>query len=379
MGKNAAAAQTDQEHAELYDDKAGKEGIGHGSILGEKLRSGLEALDDEAAHENGGNGFSGDAQRQGGDQGAAGDGIVGRFGTGYAFNIAVAEGFRMLGKLTGCIVAEEAGNGSACAGKKPDDISDDPRADDRGADAAELGKFQQDGILEVYDISSFLDGLFHEDEDLGQRKQADEGAGDVDSVVQLINAEHEPFGSFHRVHADGGQNQAESAGHEALHHGTGGYAGDDGQAEKGEPEIFRAAEFHGQLCQKGSKEVQGNTGKQTAEEGGDARCPQGFSGFSLFGQLIPVQSGRCRSRSTRGMNENGGNGTAENSAAVNAAEHDQPCFRVHPEGEGKQKGNAHGSGKTGHASDDDADRDADDHHEQVHGLQGVAEARSHQR
>lgn len=126
MCEDAAAAETDEEHEELDDDEAGKEGVGHRCVLGEELRPGLEALDDEAAHEDGGDGFTRDAESQCRDEGAAGDGVVRCFGARNAFDGAVSEFLRCLGELLRGIVSEEAGDGCACARKNADDIPDEP-------------------------------------------------------------------------------------------------------------------------------------------------------------------------------------------------------------------------------------------------------------
>ena len=54
MGKYAASSEADKKHEELDNDEPRKEGVSHGSVLGEKFRPRLKTLDDEAAHEHGG-------------------------------------------------------------------------------------------------------------------------------------------------------------------------------------------------------------------------------------------------------------------------------------------------------------------------------------
>lgn len=126
MREDAAAAESDEEHEELYDDEAGKEGVGHRRIFREKLRSRLEALNDEAAHEDSGDGFTRDAESQRRDERAAGDGVVRSFGARDAFDGAVSKFLRCLGELLGSIIAEEAGDGGARARKNADDVPDEP-------------------------------------------------------------------------------------------------------------------------------------------------------------------------------------------------------------------------------------------------------------
>ena len=93
------------QHEELHKHETGKEGVGHAGIGGEQLRSGLQAVNDEAAHEHCGHGLAGDAQGQGGDERAAGHGVVGRLGTRHAFDGALAEFILVLGEAAGLVIA----------------------------------------------------------------------------------------------------------------------------------------------------------------------------------------------------------------------------------------------------------------------------------
>ena len=238
--------------------------------------------------------------------------------------------------------------------------------------------FEQHGVFEFHNASAFLDGFFHEDKDLGHGEKSDHRAGDIDTVVKLINTKHVARGPFHRVHADGGEDEPEGAAHETLDHGAGGDAGDDGESEEGEPEIFRTAEFHRKLCKERCEEVEGNAGKKPPEEGSGAGGAERFARASLFGELIAVECGRSRSRSARGVDQDGADGAAEDGAAVNAAEHDEARFCLHPEGERQEKRDAHRRREPWHTADNDADGDADHHHEKIHRVQSITEALGHQ-
>ena len=111
-------------------NKAREEGVGHGRIAGKQLRSRLEALNDQSAHEHGGHGLAGDAQRQHGDQGAAGHGVVGRLRTCHALDGTFSELLFVMGELPGGIIAQEAGDGCTRAGKNTDQVADDPGTED---------------------------------------------------------------------------------------------------------------------------------------------------------------------------------------------------------------------------------------------------------
>ena len=78
------------------------------------------------------------------------------------------------------------------------------------------------------------------------------------------------------------------------------------------------------------------------------------------------------------MDQNGGDGTAEDRAAVDGAQHDQSRFRGHGKGHGQQQRNAHGGGQAGQTADDDADGGAAGHKQQIAEGHRVYEAVSHQ-
>ena len=134
MGKYAATAESDDKHQELDNDKACKKSVSHGSVFREQLRSRLQSLDNQTAHENGRYRFTGNTECQCRYQRTACNGIIGSFRSGNALNGAVTEIFGFRRKLAGRIITEEAGNRSTCTGEKSYNISDKPGSDDGGAD-----------------------------------------------------------------------------------------------------------------------------------------------------------------------------------------------------------------------------------------------------
>ena len=79
------------------------------------------------------------------------------------------------------------------------------------------------------------------------------------------------------------------------------------------------------------------------------------------------------------MDQDCGDGTAEDGAAINGAENDQTGFRFHRKGHREHQGNAHGSGKARHTTDDDTHGDTGRHHQEIDRGQGIEKARAHQR
>ena len=378
LRKAPAAQKADAQHKELDQHKAREEGVGHGRIAGKQLRSRLEALNDQSAHEHGGHGLAGDAQRQHGDQGAAGHGVVGCLRACYALDGAFSELLFVMGELPGGIIAQEAGDGCARAGKNADQVADDPGAEDGGGDPLDLLTAQGDLVAELGCLCPLLDFLLRQNQHLRHGEQTDQGAGGVDALIQRGLSEHEPLSALHGVHADGGQQQAQRTGDQALQQGLGRHARDNGQAEDRKPEIFRRSEFHGQLRQQRSEKVQRDAGEQTAAEGGEAGHGQRLARLPLQGELVALNGGGGRGGGARRVDQNGGDGAAEDRAAVDGAQHDQSRFRGHGKCHGQQQRNAHGGGQAWQTADDDADGGAAGHKQQIAEGHRVYEAVSHQ-
>ena len=183
--------------------------------------------------------LAGDAQGEHGDEGAAGDGVVGGLGAGHALNAAVAELLFLLGELAGGVVAQEAGDGGAGARQNADQVADDPGPAHGGGDLPHLLPGQHHLVIKFCGSGPLFNLLLRQDQRLTHGEQSDESAGGVDPLIEGGLAEHEALHALHGVHTDGGEQQAQRAGDQALYHGLGADAGDDGQTEDGQPEILR--------------------------------------------------------------------------------------------------------------------------------------------
>ena len=162
MREQTAAPQTDHQHEELRDYETCEEGIGHLRIFGEQFRTGLQTLDNQTAHEHSGYRFTGYAQRQRGNQGSAGYGIIGRFRSRHAFNGAFAELVFPFGKLLGGIVPQEAGDRCASTGQDTDDVPDDPGTDHMREYLGQFFGFQDYRIFKINNVAPLLNGFFNQ-------------------------------------------------------------------------------------------------------------------------------------------------------------------------------------------------------------------------
>ena len=190
-------------------------------------------------------------------------------------------------------------------------------------------------------------------------------------------AEHEALGAVDGVKADRGKEQAERAGHQSLYDALAGDTGDDGQAEDAEPELFGGHELQRELSQCGSEEVQGDAAEQAAPEGAPAGRGQRLTCLSVQRHLIALDSRRRGGGGAGGVDKYRGDGAAEDSAAINCAEDYKSGVGRHGEGQRQHQRDAHCRRKAGQAADDDTERNAADHCQQVEPCQSVDKALTH--
>lgn len=63
LSKHTAADETDTQHRKLNQHETGKECVGHRSVSGEELRSRLQTVNDQTAHQHSGHGFTRNTER----------------------------------------------------------------------------------------------------------------------------------------------------------------------------------------------------------------------------------------------------------------------------------------------------------------------------
>src|SRR5690606_29261583 len=182
----------------------------------EQARARLDAPDDHRADHHRHHRISGYAQGHGGGERAAQSGAGGGVGGGDALDIALAETVPGLGGGLGPVPAEQAGN---VAPRARDDADDEP---DETGNAGGLG----DALIfvpvrppapERRDRTD-LEGAVGQQlvEQFGNAEQADDDGDEVEPAVQFADAEGEARVAGDRIAADGGDEQADDAGKQAL-------------------------------------------------------------------------------------------------------------------------------------------------------------------
>ena len=128
MHEELSPGKTEDDHKDVADEQ---HGVNAGDDLGAVLEehgSGSEPLNGECAHEDGGDGVAGDAEREQRDKRAARDAVVGSLSRENTLVSALTKHLGVLGGTARLVIGEEGRDTAAGSGDNADE-----RTDCRGA------------------------------------------------------------------------------------------------------------------------------------------------------------------------------------------------------------------------------------------------------
>ena len=129
--------------------------------------------------------------------------------------------------------------------------------------------------------------------------------------------------------------------------------------ELGRPELQR------ELGESGARKVISDDGDQRADERRGEGGGQRLVGPALLGHRMAVEGGGHRPGLARDVEQDRGDGAAEQRTPVDAGQHDDGRGRRHREGQRQQDGDAVGAAEARQHADDHAEQDADHHVGQI--------------
>ena len=238
-------------------------------------------MDDQAAHQHSRHGFTRNTQSKCRNKRAARHCVISRLRAGHTFNGARAELFFMFGETACFVVTHKASDRGTGARQNTQDVADDPGAGDGRHDALDFTLGERELIFDLRGLGALHNLLFSQNEHLRHGEKADQGAGDVHTVIKRAHTKHIAFNAFHRIHADRGNQKTQNTRHQALQNRAARDTGDNGEAENREPEVFRALKLHGEFSQKGREEVKRDAAQKAAAEGCEAGHGQCFGSLPL--------------------------------------------------------------------------------------------------
>ena len=166
----------------------------------------------------------------------------------------------------------------------------------------------------------------------------------------------------HRVHADAGQQQAERHRDDGLVLVLAAEADERAERQQIDREELRRPEAKRERGDAGRQERDQQHRDQRADERRGERRRQRLGGAALLRHRIAVEGGGDRPGLARNVEQDRGDGAAEQRAPVDARQHDDGRGRVHREGERQQDGDAVRPAEPRQHADENAE-DQPDHHQ----------------
>ena len=280
--------------------------------------------------------------------------------------------FRVLGSLFGLVVGQDVGNRAAGAGQDSRKDADQGGAHEHGPMLQNLG----DGlaVLDPYRLRPFGHewlarpfGVLDVGKKLAEGEQPDQHGQECEALLQLIAAEGKACHTVDLVLADGGGQQPERPGDQALHHVGTGQAGGDGEREQDKREKIPGPEFEPDAGQLRRQCHQDDRPDEAAEERRPHPDAKGQTGPTLARHWKAVEGGGDRGRRARNSGQHARHQTPRKTADQDADHGRKPLYRGHGEGERQGEDNRHGDGKARDGAGDETGGDADEH--QPHRLQ----------
>jgi hypothetical protein len=210
-----------------------------------------------------------------------------------------------------------------------------------------------------------LEPRLHGGEDFPDAEQPDHGNEEVEANQQMVLPEGHAQRAGHLVEPDGAQRKAQTHGRQHLERRASSHAHEAGEREEVDGEEFGRPECQRELGDQRGEERDHDHGHQRADEGGGEGSRQRLVGPALLRHGVTIEGCGHRPGFTGDIEEDGGDGSAEQGAPIDAGEHDDGGGGRHGKRKRQQDGDAVGAPEAGQDPDDDAEQDADQHQRDV--------------
>ena len=213
----------------------------------------------------------------------------------------------------------------------------EPAADERGTQQRHpvfrqvLPDRQHHAQGDAGGVAAQRQALFHGEQDFADAEQADDGDQEVDAAQQLRRTEGHAQLAGHGVHADAGEQQAERHRNHRLVLGLAAEPDKGAEGEQIDREEFRRPEFQRKRRDHRRQEGDQHHRDQRADERRGERRGQRFRRPALLRHRIAVEGGRHRPRLAGDVEQDRGDGAAEQRAPVDAGQHHDRRSRIHRE------------------------------------------------
>ena len=363
VDEHADQRKVEREQHQVADIHRGDEAPEHVGMLGDELRAGRHAVNEQRRHQHGGHRAGRQAERQHRHEGAGRGRIVGRFRSGDAGDRALAELLRMLGDALLQRVGHEARNDMRRARHDADDEAQHRAARDRHRRLAPfLAGRQQFAQARRGDLGG--DGVARRRKDFAEAEQPDRDRHDADAVAEIGNVEGVAEVAGHHVDADAAEQDAEGRHQQRAGERRGRHIGEEDQADDQQRGVFRRPEAQ----REGAERRRDHGQRDDAEGAGDERADRGDAergaGAALLRHGVAVDAGHHRGGLARNPHQDRGGRAAVLRAVIDAGQHDDRLGGVEAERHRQQDADAGEGADAGQHADQGADHAAEKRIEQ---------------
>ena len=203
--------------------------------------------------------------------------------------------------------------------------------------------------------------LLHRQQDFADPEQADHRDQEIDAAQQFVGAEGHAQLAGHGVHADAGEQQAERHRDHGLVLGFAPEADERTEGQEIDREELRRPEFERERRDQRRQEGDQQHRDQRADEGRGERRGQRFGRPALLRHRIAVEGGGDRPRFAGDVEQDRGDGAAEQRAPVDAGQHHDGRGRIHREGQRQQDRDPVRAAEPRQHADENAEHQPDHH------------------
>ena len=280
-----------------------------------------------------------DAERHHRHESAGRRRIVGRLGTGDAFDRALAEALGMLREAPLQAVGNERRNDVRRARNDADQKTEQAAARDRARRVTQVLRRRHE--LPQCRLLHFRPfGLAGGEQDLGNAEEPDRDRHDADAVAELDEVEAEARVAAHRIDADHAEHQAERRHRERLQHRAAAHVGEYEKTHEEQRGVFRRTEAQRESGERRREQHEADDAERARDERADRRDRERRSRAAFLRHRVAVDARHHRGGLARYAHEDRRRGAAVHRAVIDPAQQHHRDDRVQPERRGKQQADA---------------------------------------
>ena len=199
---------------------------------------------------------------------------------------------------------------------------------------------------------------------MGHRKNTGQHHDHAQAAHEVHIAEGEAQLGIDGAEANGGQQQADTGGHQTLEHIAFGDGQNHGHGHKAQGGVFPGAHLEGKIRDLLRQDATHQGREEGAHEGGSHADGESLAGLTLLGHGMTVPAGGDGGSRAGDAQQHGADEGAGAAADPQRQQENNGGAGVHGVGQGHEQHNRHGTGQAGDGAEQNGSRK---HQDQIHG------------